>query len=275
MFSQDIFGDLKLSESIAVDLISKSATNNCFTHAYLFTGYNLKVTRTLVDIFSKIILCESRTANDNCLSCRVFDSKQHPDYIKCSPDIDKSKFITIEQIRELIIENQRYPVTSKQKVLYIEQANAMNDVSSNAILKTLEEPASFVTVILNTDSIDNILSTIISRCQTIPVKSPIDFEYLPNFEFRQYIPKSFSDADDMANKLGKADKEEIKIVILNLQKSIWNETKITNFSEEDLRKKIYILSKLEEYYTSIESYVNLKLILENMFIDLFRVRKIF
>ena len=275
MFSSDIFGELKNQEPIAVDLITKAAKNNKFSHAYLFTGKNLEITNKIVDTFSKVLLCDSKTANDNCINCRVFEAGQHPDYIKCKPDLEKSKFIKIEQIREIILENQKYPITSKHKVLYIEQAHTMNDPSSNAILKTLEEPASFITIILNTDSIDNILSTIISRCQMIPIKSFVQSEDISSFEFRQYIPKSFLEADDMANKHGKTEKEDIKTLILNLQNSIWNETKANNLNEEELNKRVYILNKLEEYYNSIESYVNTKLVLENMFIDLFRVRRIF
>jgi len=211
----------------------------------------------------------------NCINCKVFDSGQHPDFRHWKPDAEKSKFIKVEQIQEMISENQRHPITSKHKVLYLEQANMLRVEGSNAILKTLEEPSPFTTIILHTDSIDNVLSTIISRCQLIPIKSLGIENDLTNFEFRQYIPKTFIEADDMANKMGKSDKDEIKQFIINLQKSIWNETKSQNFTEDEINKRVYILNRLEEYHISIESYVNNKLILENMFIDLFRVRKLF
>lgn len=275
MFDTNIFGDLKNIEPVAIDLISKASLNNKFSHAYLFTGKNLEITNRVVNIFTKILLCDSKNANDNCINCRVFDSGQHPDFRHWKPDAEKSKFIKVEQIQEMIHENQKHPITSKHKVLYLEQANMLRVEGSNAILKTLEEPSHFTTIILSTDSIDNILATIISRCQLIPIKSQEIDEDLSDFEFRQYIPKSFIEADDMANKLGKADKEEIKQLIVKLQKSIWNETKSLNLTEEEIRKRVYILTRLEEYSTSIDSYVNTKLILENMFIDLFRGRKLF
>lgn len=275
MFDSNIFGELKNIEPVAVDLISKASINNKFSHAYLFTGKNQDITNKVINIFSKILLCNTKTANDNCINCRVFDAGQHPDFRSWKPDAEKSKFIKIEQIQDLINENQKHPITSKHKVLYLEQANMMRVEGSNAILKTLEEPSHFTTIILSTDSIDNILSTIISRCQLIPVKSQENEEDLSEFEFRQYIPKTFIEADEMANKLGKTDKEEIKELIIKLQKSIWNETKSLNLTEDDIRKRVYILTKLEEYSISIDSYVNTKLILENMFIDLFRGRKLF
>lgn len=275
MFSFDIFGELKSLEPVAVDLISKASLNKKFSHAYLFTGKNLEITNRVVNVFAKILLCDSKTANDNCINCRVFDAGQHPDYRHWKPDAEKSKFIKMEQVQEVIAENQKYPITSKHKVLYLEQANMLRVEGSNAILKTLEEPSVFTTIILNTDSIDNILSTIISRCQIIPVKSMAAEDDLSTFEFRQYIPKTFIEADEMANKWGKTDKEELKELIISLQKSIWNETKALNLTEEEINKRVYILNRLEEYHTSVEAYVNIKLILENMFIDLFRVRKIF
>ncbi|MFN8575940.1 MAG: hypothetical protein U0354_03710 [Candidatus Sericytochromatia bacterium] len=275
MFSSDIFGNLKSVEPVAIDLITKASINKKFSHAYLFTGKNIDITNQIIKIFSKILLCNSKTANDNCINCRVFDSEQHPDFRHWKPDEEKSKFIKLEQIQEIIYENQRYPVTSKHKVLYLEQANMLRVEGSNAILKTLEEPSEFTTIILHTDSIDNVLSTIISRCQLIPIKSLGIETDITDFEFRQYIPKTFIEADEMANKMGKSDKEEIKDLIIKLQKSIWNETKALNLSEEDINKRVYILNKLEDYHISIESYVNNKLVLENMFIDLFRVRKIF
>ena len=275
MFNLDIFGELKHIEPVAVDLVSKASQNNKFSHAYLITGKNLDITNQFVKIFSKILLCDSKNANDNCINCKVFDSGQHPDFRHWKPDAEKSKFIKVEQIQEIIYENQRHPVTSKHKVLYLEQANMLRVEGSNAILKTLEEPSVFTTIILHTDSIDNVLSTIISRCQLIPVKSLGIENDLTDFEFRQFIPKTFIEADDMANKMGKSDKEEIKQFIINLQKSIWNETKSQNLIEEDINKRVYILNRLEEYHISVESYVNTKLILENMFIDLFRVRKLF
>jgi DNA polymerase III delta prime subunit len=275
LFNLDIFGSLRHIEPVAIDLVSKASQNNKFSHAYLITGKNLDITNQFVQVFSKILLCNSKTANDNCINCKVFDSGQHPDFRHWKPDAEKSKFIKVEQIQEMIAENQRHPITSKHKVLYLEQANMLRVEGSNAILKTLEEPSAFTTIILHTDSIDNVLSTIISRCQLIPIKSLGIENDLTNFEFRQYIPKTFIEADDMANKMGKSDKDEIKQFIINLQKSIWNETKSQNFTEDEINKRVYILNRLEEYHISIESYVNNKLILENMFIDLFRVRKLF
>lgn len=275
MFSSDIFGDLKNLEPVAVDLITKAAKNNKFSHAYLLPGKNLEITNQLVSVFAKILLCDSKTANDNCINCQVFDSGQHPDFRKWKPDVEKSKYIKIEQVQEIISENQRYPITSKHKVLFLEQANMLRNDGSNALLKTIEEPSPFISIILHTDTLDSLLSTIISRCQIIPLRSFALVEDISDFEFRQYIPKTFIEADNMANKSGKMDKDELKKFILNLQMSIWNETKAENITEEQLNKRIYILNKLEEYYTSVESYVNTKLVLENMFIDLFRVRSLF
>ena len=58
MFNPDIFDSLKNQEPVAIDLISKAARNNKFSHAYLLTGKNLETTNKFVDIFSRALDCQ-------------------------------------------------------------------------------------------------------------------------------------------------------------------------------------------------------------------------
>lgn len=284
----EALNSFKENEPLAVELLSNASENNRLSHAYIFAGKDHEKIINFVKAFAKILLCDNKSAADNCLSCRVFDSGQHPDFRIWAPGLvpgaEKSKFIKLEQVHELITANQRYPVTSKHKVLVLEEANMLKNEGSNSLLKTLEEPNPFTTIILTVDSTDNVLPTVLSRCQIIPIKSVAKDPALEEFNLESYFPESYKEAGNMALKAGKMEKEELVELLLKMQKSIWEYSKnsvqthsyasLSN-TEECLKQRVELLEKLEKYITWIDSYVNLKILLESLFIDLFESRNIF
>jgi DNA polymerase-3 subunit delta' len=278
-FSLEALNSFKDEEPLAVELLSNASQNNSFSHAYIFSGKDPEKVMSFVRAFAKILLCDSKNAADNCQSCRVFDSGQHPDFRTwapgSAPGAEKSKFIKLEQVQELIGANQRHPVTSKHKVLVLEDANMLRIEGSNSLLKTLEEPNHFTTIILTVDSIDNVLPTILSRCQIIPIKSTALETDLEDFNLESYFPGSYKEAGSMALKTGKMEKEELVPLLLKIQKSLWEHSKNSLENSENLLKTVDLLEKLEEYIKNIESHVNLKILLENLFIDLFEAKKLF
>jgi DNA polymerase III delta prime subunit len=269
----------KEDEPLAVELLSNAYENNRFSHAYIFSGSDSEKVINFVRAFAKILLCDSKSATDNCLSCRVFDSGQHPDFRVWAPGTvpgaEKSKFIKLEQVHELIEANQRHPVTSKHKVLVLEGANMLRQEGSNSLLKTLEEPNHFTTIILTVDSLDNVVPTILSRCQIIPVKSSATDSGPEEFDLESCFPSSYKEAGSMALKHGKMEKEDLADLLLKIQSGLWAKAKDSLAGGGDLQQKVELLEKLEKYLKCIESHVNLKILLENLFIDLYEARGLF
>ena len=102
------------------------------------------------------------------------------------------------------------PIISQKKVYIIDNADLMTREAQNCILKTLEEPPEYVTIILIGSKEDNFLSTIKSRC------SIIKFQNIPNVQIKQYMKKTY-DIDVSENilqlclgSIGKAEKYKDK-----------------------------------------------------------------
>lgn len=101
----------------------------------------------------------------------LLDPSPHPDLVWLAP---KGAQHMVEEVRERVIRAAAYrPYEGGKRVFVVEAAEAMRDESQNALLKTLEEPPSFVHLILLTSEPAALLETIASRCQ------PVDFAPLP------------------------------------------------------------------------------------------------
>ncbi len=87
---------------------------------------------------------------------------EHPDFHLYGPE-SKSFFYKIETIREILEEAYKPPFSAPRKVFILQQADKMQPVSSNALLKTLEEPTLDAFFILITSCFSQILPTIVSR----------------------------------------------------------------------------------------------------------------
>ena len=154
---------------------TKRRLDNTLPHAVLFTGQDSQEKLKFVLDLAEFLLCnkitiENPKACGNCRSCQLFNAKAHPDYYYISPE-EKSKVITIAQIRDLSAALMRTAQLNYYKLAIITPAHAMNSAASNALLKTLEEPPGLVIIILITDKPEVLPRTIYSRCQVINFKS--------------------------------------------------------------------------------------------------------
>lgn len=124
-----------------------------------------------VDFAKKIagvILCENTqgVACGTCRSCQLFCAGNHPDFFIVTPE-EESKTIKINQIRDLTHDLNQTSHCSYYQVAIIHPAEVMNRASANAFLKTLEEPAGRVLLLLVSHRPGALLPTIISRCQRL------------------------------------------------------------------------------------------------------------
>lgn len=168
MSFQEITGQEK-----AVLLLKSSFRQNRIAHAYLFCGPSGIGKSGVALNFAKLLFCESVSENtepcDTCPSCRKAASGSHPDIQMLSPD---GAFTRIDAVREACRRLALKGFESSRKVLIVSDAGSLNDESSNALLKTLEEPTRDTVMILLAESLKSVLPTIASRCQRV-VFSPL------------------------------------------------------------------------------------------------------
>lgn len=141
-------------------------------------------------------LCEApveRRACGQCSGCRLMQSRTHPDFLVLMPDAVReamgwsagdegrdgegkktkpSKELKVEALREAIAWTHTSASRGRGKVVLIHPAQAMNMVSANALLKTLEEPPRGVRLLLSAADPEALLPTIRSRCQRVALSVP-------------------------------------------------------------------------------------------------------
>ncbi len=117
---------------------------------------------------AKALNCVNRTTGDDCIACQHIERHIHPDvhFVEIAGD---RKQISVDQIRDILSNAPLRPYEGRTKVFIIDPASALTGSGSNALLKTLEEPARDTTFILLTRSPDLLLPTIRSRSQAIYV----------------------------------------------------------------------------------------------------------
>lgn len=135
------------------------------SHAYLFSGPPASGKYEAAIEFAAGVLCDSpESPCRDCEICRRIWSGVHPDVLVFEPE--GSSYL-VEQIRgEIVPEASLAPVEAAHRFLIVREAERLNPASSNALLKTLEEPLGHVTFILLAPA-GTLLETIRSRCQVI------------------------------------------------------------------------------------------------------------
>lgn len=122
--------------------------------------------------FAKNILCNNtKDETCTCKSCTCFVSDNHPDFFVVNADGNSIKIEQIRNITEKVIEK---PIISDRKVYIINDADKMTKEAQNCLLKTLEEPPEYVTIILISSNENVLLNTIKSRCMSIKFKNISD-----------------------------------------------------------------------------------------------------
>ncbi len=145
-------------------------------HALLFLGPARCGQRGMVEELAKALFCSQRKGAwgcGDCVSCRQVASGNHPDFRIFEPEED-SRVLKVERVREMIASANLKPFQAPHKLFVMDRAEALNETSQNALLKTLEEPPAHTTLVLISYEAEKILSTIRSRCQTLhflPVSS--------------------------------------------------------------------------------------------------------
>ena len=163
---------------------SSVVVNNKISHAYLIESKGYEKVKELVLDFAKLLICPDKKKCFNCNICDLIDHNIYPNLKIIEPD---GMWIKKEQLENLKYEFNTKSIDGLPMVYIIFQADKLNKMSANSILKFLEEPEDGIIAILVTDNRYNMLNTIISRCQLITLKNNLSIEFTNFTNFEEYL----------------------------------------------------------------------------------------
>lgn len=157
------FDDVKGQEHIVTTLRNQIKMDH-IGHAYLFCGTRGTGKTTIAKIFAKAVNCQSPVDGNPCNVCEVCQKINEQRSMNVI-EIDAASNNGVGNIRDIIEEVQYSPAEGNYKVYIIDEVHMLSAGAFNALLKTLEEPPSYVIFILATTEPHKIPITIHSRCQ--------------------------------------------------------------------------------------------------------------
>lgn len=239
------------------NILENSLKANKVSHSYLFIGTEGIGKKLIAQELAKALLCNENDEYCNkCKACLEFDTNNNPDFDLIKPDGNSVKIDQIRILQEKIAEK---PIISKKKIYVIEDSDMMTVEAQNCLLKTLEEPPEYATIILLGSNESAYLSTIKSRC-TILYFENISNDLLSNYLKKNYQMEIKSEfmLEAFQGSIGKALKikekqeqyEEIEKLICSLE----------NKDVLDILKMTEIIYKNREERFDILEYINIILI---------------
>jgi len=163
------FDELIGQDTIAQTL-SLALDTNRLSHAYLFSGLRGSGKTSTARIFAKALICEEGMSHQPCgicSNCTMALEGRHMDII----EMDGASSRKIDDIRDLVEQTKYKPAVARYKIFIIDEVHMLTKEAFNALLKTLEEPPSYVKFILATTDPLKLPATILSRTQHFRFKS--------------------------------------------------------------------------------------------------------
>lgn len=167
-FRPSTFDQVKGQEHI-VQTLKNQINANRIGHAYLFCGTRGTGKTSVAKIFAKAVNCEhpiNGSPCNECETCQAINSGGAMNVV----EIDAASNNGVDNIRQIRDEIQYSPANGKYTVYIIDEVHMLSIGAFNALLKTLEEPPSYVLFILATTEPHKIPITILSRCQRYDFK---------------------------------------------------------------------------------------------------------
>ncbi|MBQ7839804.1 MAG: DNA polymerase III subunit gamma/tau [Lachnospiraceae bacterium] len=162
------FEEVKGQDAIVTTLKNQIKADR-IGHAYLFCGTRGTGKTSIAKLFARSVNCEHPVDGSpcgECPACRAIASGSSMNVI----EIDAASNNGVDNIREIVDEVSYSPAEGKFKVYIIDEVHMLSTGAFNALLKTLEEPPSYVIFILATTEVNKIPVTILSRCQRYDFK---------------------------------------------------------------------------------------------------------
>jgi len=190
-----------IKDSKAYKTVKADLNAGRLSHAYLILCKDKSNIDKILRIFAKLILCEKEDPCGECRTCKLIDQGSFPDVYEYP---EKGDVILKDDVVSLIKESFLKPVEGDKKIFLLKNAEDMNAVSQNKLLKTLEEPPQNVHIFLGGASEYALLPTVKSRVKilTIPEFSQeLLFSALsPNFNDTEKLSVAISCGDGTVGK---------------------------------------------------------------------------
>ena len=171
--------DFILEQNIVYKILINSLKNNKCSHAYIIETNGYPKGLDLAIAFSKSLLCpNSFSNNENCDKCNQCVNINKNEFMELKIISAEGQWIKKNQLEELQNEFSKKSIYSNKKVYIINEAEKLNEASANSILKFLEEPEENIVAILVTNNSNQLLNTIVSRCQILSLKNKLNIENL-------------------------------------------------------------------------------------------------
>lgn len=224
-------------------MLEQVITNNKISHSYMFLGISGIGKRMLAREFAIKVL-------------KVGDTENIPDLLYIEPD---GNSIKIEQIRKMQKRVQEKPIQASKKVYIIDEADKMTKEAQNCLLKTLEEPPEFVTIILIGTNENAFLTTIKSRCMIL------HFNRIKDEQLKKYLQENYNMQNITQNMLEMYQGSIGKAIYLKDKENIYQE--LEKISEQintkdliEIMKSAEILYKEKDEIYEMLDYINILLL---------------
>jgi DNA polymerase III subunit delta' len=181
----------------AEEILARALARDRVSHAYLFVGPAGVGKTTAAILLAQAVNCDALSAwrlalgeagpsqpsakrqapsaasgselapCGRCESCLRITAGTHPDVHVIVPQSKTGQNVSVDQMRDTRRDASLRPSMGRRKVYIVPNAELMNAEAANTLLKTLEEPSDFVTLVLIAPSVSSVLPTIQSRCQLV------------------------------------------------------------------------------------------------------------
>ncbi|AHH12483.1 DNA polymerase III subunit gamma/tau [Borrelia hermsii YBT] len=151
-------------QDFVVETLKHSIENNRIANAYIFSGPRGVGKTSSARAFARCLNCQvgpTIMPCGVCFSCKSIDNDNSLDII----EIDGASNTSVQDVRQIKEEIMFPPASSKYRVYIIDEVHMLSNSAFNALLKTIEEPPSYIVFIFATTEVHKLPDTIKSRCQ--------------------------------------------------------------------------------------------------------------